>query len=363
MNEVLLTVSGTIHPDIEEQIAAGQRPLADYVAMAQTFRADLLDYSAARKNSGRIGRLLGHLGGLDLLLAWTCFRERHSYRTIFTDGEQIGLPLAFLLKFLHRGVRPRHLMIAHLLSTRSKSLLLDFFHLQSHIDIFFVYSTWQQSFIKTRWAVPPERVVYTPFMVDAEFFSPNATKSADAPNINLNFNNRPLICSVGLERRDYPTLIEAVRDLNLQLVIAAASPWSKQDDTTRGQDLPPNVSVERFTQYELRELYANSHFMVMPLYDVSFQAGVTAILEAMSMKKAVIVTRTQGQTDVIDSGKTGLYVEPEDVNELRHAILHLLDHPTEAAIMGAKGRQAVLDKMSLTLYTKRLNNYLITNNV
>ncbi|MCJ7657726.1 MAG: hypothetical protein MUO67_01105 [Anaerolineales bacterium] len=115
-------------------------------------------------------------------------------------------------------------------------------------------------------------------MVEADFVSPSIVESTGNLDLGLTLNGRPLICSVGLERRDYPTLIEAVRGLDLQLVIAAASPWSKQADSTQGQDLPSNVTVKRFTQYELRDLYARSRFMVMPLYDVPFQAGITTIL-------------------------------------------------------------------------------------
>jgi glycosyltransferase involved in cell wall biosynthesis len=358
MNEVLLTVSGEIDPDIENQIAEGLRPMADYIAMAHGFEADLLDYTAARKQGGSIEKLLERIGGPNLLLAWTCFRERHSYKTIFTDGEQVGLPLAFLLKFLSRGIYPRHLMIAHILTTRPKAMLVDLFHLYTHIDIIFVYSTWQERFIETRWSVSSKQVVFTQFMVDSEFFSPVAAESIGNLDLDLNFNGRPLICSVGLERRDYPSLIEAVRGLDLQLVIAAASPWSKQGDSTQGQELPSNVTVQRFTQYELRDLYARSRFMVMPLYDVPFQAGVTAILEAMSMEKAVIVTQTLGQTDVIKDQQTGIYVQPGDVGSLRNAICQLLDNPTQAIRMGARGRQVVLGEMSLEHYTRRLNEFV-----
>jgi glycosyltransferase involved in cell wall biosynthesis len=358
MNEMLLTVSGEIDPDIEDQIAKGQRPQADYIAMAQAFGADLLDYSAARKKAGRWGRFIEHVGGPNLLLAWACFREREKYKTFFTDGEQIGIPFAFLLKFLNRGENPRHLMIAHLLSTRKKILLLDLFHLQTHIDIFFVYSTWQQSFIMERWNLSPERVIYTHFMVDTDFFSPSRADSAGELDLGLRVNGRPLICSVGLERRDYLTLIEAVRGLNLHLVIAAASPWSKQADSTQGQDIPKNVTVRGFTQYELRELYSRCLFLVMPLFDVPFQAGVTAILEAMSMEKAVIVTRTKGQTDVITDQQTGLYVPPGNVDSMRDAICRLLDQTDQASMMGVNGRQIVLEEMSLKRYTQRLIGYV-----
>ena len=173
MNDVLLTVSGVIDPDIEGQIARGERPQADYVAMAQTFGADLIDYAAARRQAGLLGKLLEKIGGANLLLAWVCFRLRKKYRVIFTDGEQVGLPLAFLLKFGSLGKRPRHLMIVHILSVGKKMILMDWFKLQSHIDVFFAYSTWQKRFIEERWGVPPERSVFTPFMVDADFLRQN----------------------------------------------------------------------------------------------------------------------------------------------------------------------------------------------
>ena len=96
----------------------------------------------------------------------------------------------------------------------------------------------------------------------------------------------------------------------------------------------------------------------MPLYDVPFQAGVTAILEAISMEKAVIVTRTQGQTDVIIDEVTGLYVEPGDPNGLRAAIRRLLDHSNQATTMGVTAHQVVLDEMSLERYAIRLNSYI-----
>lgn len=353
MADVLLTVSGTIDPARPAQVAAGQRPAADYFEMAAAFDADLIDYPAARKEAGRLGRWLEKLGGPDLVLAWACFRRRAAYKVIFTDGEQVGIPLAGLLKFFGGRRRPKHLMIVHVLSVRKKEVFFDYLGIQSHVDTFFVYATAQKQFIQDRWHVPPERVVFTPFMVDSHFFSPQAVPGRTE-------GERPEICAVGLERRDYPTLIEAVRGLDVHLIVAAASPWSKQADTTAGQDIPPNVTVQRFNQHELRQVYADSRFLVMPLFDVDFQAGVTAILEAMSMERAVICTRTAGQTDVIAEGQTGLYVSPGDVRALRAAIVRLIDHPDEAEAMGRAGRKLIEDEMSLDCYVDRLSAYVRT---
>ena len=163
-----------------------------------------------------------------------------------------------------------------------------------------------------------------------------------------------MIASAGLEFRDYATLLDAVRGLDLQVILAAASPWSKRADTTQRREIPENVTVRRFNLLELRRVYAESLFVVVPLYNVEFQAGVTTILEAMAMGKAVIVTRTPGQTDVVIQGETGLYVPPGDAGALREAIGRLLDNPAEAARMGANGRRVIEERMSLDKYVAGL---------
>lgn len=350
--DILLTVSGSIPDDIQAQVEQGQRPETDYMALARALPADLLDYPSARKAGGWIGRLLEKLGGKNLMLAWACFRLRRQYRVIFTDGEQVGIPLALMLKLFGGQQKQRHLMIVHILSVGKKMAFFDILGIQSHIDTFLTYSTWQKQFIETRWAIPSERVVFTPFMVNTDFFAP---EQAREPNAYRDAGDRPMICAVGLEYRDYPTLLEAVRGLDVHVIIAAASPWSKRPDTTADQAVPDNVTVRRFSQYELRQVYAASRFLVMPLYNVTFQAGVTALLEAMAMEKAVICSQTPGQTDVVVEGETGLYVPPGDVPALRAAICRLIDQPEEAERMGRSGRKRVMESMSLDCYTRRLS--------
>lgn len=353
MAPVLLTVSGVIPADIEAQIASGKRPRADYLELARAFDADLIDYATARHSI--VGRAIARAGGPDAALAWACYQRRGRYQVIFTDGEQVGIPLAGLMKYAAlSGRSPHHLMIAHILSVKKKMLFFDLLGVQSHIDRFFVYSTWQEHFTETRWRLAPDRVIFTPFMVDSRFFAPERVTPVPT--------SRPLICSAGLEARDYPTLLDAVHGLDIDVTIAAASPWSKRSDTTEGRQLPANVTVRRFSQYDLRQLYADSRFVVMPLFDVDFQAGVTAILEAMAMGRAVICTHTPGQTDVIVDGETGLYVPPGDPRALRQAIERLLADPQEAERMGRAGRHRVEQSMNLDHYVERLSRYVPVRN-
>ena len=163
-----------------------------------------------------------------------------------------------------------------------------------------------------------------------------------------------MICSAGLERRDYPTLVRAVEGLDVEVVIAAASPWSKRSDSTKEVDIPDNVRVESFDLFGLRELYARSQFVVMPLDNVDFQAGITTILEAMSMARPVICTRTPGQCDTVTDGETGQYVTGGDAEELRRSIVDLLDDSERRDTLGRNARDWARREADIAVYAERL---------
>ena len=345
----LLTVSGVIAEDVREQIDTGKRPRADYLELARSLNADILDLAGARAAAGAVAASIERIGGAWLVLAYACWKLRKRYKAIVTDGEQVGLPLAALLK-LTPGVRPRHLMFVHVLSEPKKMLFLDRFGVDSCIDRFLTYSSYQQQFIQQRWGLAPHRVLRIPFMVDQQFFSPE--------KVTPRTGEKPLICAVGLERRDYVTLLKAVENLDLQLVIAAASPWSRREDGMAGQSIPGNVTVRKFTQYDLRQLYADSRFMVMPLEDVKFQAGITAILECMAMAKPVLCSRVVGQTDVIVADKTGRYVAPGDAAALRAEIERMLAAADETASMGRNARKLIESEINLDRYAELLTSIL-----
>jgi glycosyltransferase involved in cell wall biosynthesis len=342
---VLLTVSGIVDADVADRIAGDQRPLPDYVAMADAMDADILDVAEARRRTGRVGRLVERIGGPAALLAWTCFRERRSYGAVFTDGEQVGLPLALLCRLTAR--RPfAHVMIVHILSVPKKYRLYRAFRLGRYVDTMVVYSTAQRHFVRDALGFPGDRVLLTPFTVDTAFFAPGRVESRPGP--------RPVISSAGLEFRDYPTLMQAVRGLEARVVIAAASPWSTRPDSTAGAEVPDNVEICRLGFVDLRQLYADSDLVVMPLYDTDFQAGVTTILEAMAMGKAIVCSRTRGQTDVVVDDENGVYVEPGDPSELRTALEGLLDDPARARRLGEAGRDLVVRACDVKVYAHRL---------
>ncbi len=358
MSDVILTVSGSIDPLVVEQAQQKARPRLDYLGLARALQAELFDYQGTQRTAGLWGKAVAKIAGRNALLAWSCFSRRNGATTIISDGEQVGIPLALLLKWLGRGSRDvRHVMIAHAISARKKAFFFDWLRVASHVDTFLVYSSAQKQIIETRFGVPAERVVLIPFQVDTQFYSAEAAAAAPSEESQA-VGPLPLICAVGLERRDYRTLLRAVDGLPVRLVITASSAWSKQVNTAEGETIPSNVTVRTFSYAGLRQLYQDAAFMVMPLLDVDFAAGVTAILEAMAMGRAVICSRALGQTDLVSDGETGVYVDVGDVEQLRAAITRLLDDPAEAHRLGHNGRTLVRERMSLERYVERFEALL-----
>jgi glycosyltransferase involved in cell wall biosynthesis len=190
--------------------------------------------------------------------------------------------------------------------------------------------------------------------VDDEFFSPDAPDLTGPQDLSS-----PLVVSAGLERRDYGTLIEAVRDLPLNLVIGAGSPWSHE--SFRGSDLnslPSNVLVESYTPTEMRELYRKAAFVVVPVKPSLRSCGISVVLEAWAMSRAVIATRTSGLMDYVTDGTSGIFTEPFDVAGLRIAICDLIEQPQRAADLGRNGRDIVASDRNLTRYVHRITAIL-----
>ena len=330
--KTLLLIPSVVKPRGED--AAPPQPTMDYHALAAALggaqgAVDLLDYSALDQETHLVVRLTRRWAGRDAALAVAAFLRQSRYDAIFSNGENVGIPLALLLKLTTR--RPGHVTIGHRLSAGKKRAFFTLLQAHRQIDTIFLYAQSQIDFAEDRLGIPADKLRLIAFHADDHFYRPQS----DAPAADTD-----QVCAAGLEWRDYPTLLEAVADMpDLRVRLAAASPWSKHRDETADRALPPHVEARRYAYHELRDLYAESGFVVVPLYENDFQAGVTTILEAMAMGKAVIATRTTGQTDVLTEGETGLTVPPGDVVGWRDAIQRLR---TDAALRARLGRNARL---------------------
>jgi len=334
----LLLIPSVAKRGVEQDVAANLHPTMDYFALQSRLGADLVDYGLVQADTHPLVRAARRIS-LDVALAVLGYVRADRYDVIFSNGENVGIPLAALLML--RSRRPAHVLIGHRLSAAKKKHPLRM--LKSRMDGIFVYAEPQRAYARDVLGMAESTLHTIAFHADTKFYHPT-------PEITPERR----ISSAGLELRDYPTLIEAVRGLDIDVRLAAASPWSKRKNETENRELPPNVHARAYSYRELRDLYSSSLFVVVPLYDTDFQAGVTTILEAMAMGKAVIVSRTRGQRDVIEDGVNGVYVPPGDPVALRAAIEQLLASPQRAAALGANARKTIVERMSLDLWADKI---------
>jgi glycosyltransferase involved in cell wall biosynthesis len=189
--------------------------------------------------------------------------------------------------------------------------------------------------------------------VDQVFYSPRSIEE-------------DMICAVGAEMRDYATLKEAVLGTSIRCHIA--SDHVRVPGRLRilndhrlplrmiGDETDAQITQGRMTLLELRNLYARSRFVVIPLLPSDTDNGVTCILQAMAMGKPVICSRTRGQVDVIQEGVTGLYVPPGDAVALRQAILSLWNDPQRASQMGRSARAYIEKYHTLEMFTSTVRS-------
>ena len=111
-------------------------------------------------------------------------------------------------------------------------------------------------------------------------------------------------------------------------------------------------------QAGLRQLYRRAEVVVVPVIESGMPAGITTLLEAMSMGKAVIVTETSELRGVVQHGETGLVVKPGDVREMRAAIRSLMASPSTRQIFGSAARKVAVERYDVNVYAASLARQL-----
>lgn len=164
-----------------------------------------------------------------------------------------------------------------------------------------------------------------------------------------NNTNRKTILSVSylinrkgidLNLKAFALLINKYSDLKYQII---GDGPEKNRLKKLAADLGINNRVEflgRLAHKEVLKHMAKADIFSLPSWNEGF--GVVYI-EAMVQGKPVIGCKGEGIEDFVEHGKTGMLVEPKDVDSLVQTIDYLLSNPDEARAMGERARKLVLE--------------------
>lgn len=94
---------------------------------------------------------------------------------------------------------------------------------------------------------------------------------------------------------------------------------------------------------ELARRIASATAVVLPSFEESF--GNT-MAESLAVGAPLITSRVGSIPEIVQDGRTGWLVPPNDPAALAEALQQVLDHPVQAAERGARGRQDMLERFS-----------------
>lgn len=142
----------------------------------------------------------------------------------------------------------------------------------------------------------------------------------------------PFIISMGSAQRDYVTLFESLRQLNIKTIVVAAP------HAVKGLQIPSCVSIKcGLSREQCQELCQKARLSVIPISNQTTASGQVTLVEAMRMGRPVIATRCMGTEDYIIQGETGILTEFKSVDSLTNAIQTLWNDANLREGLGKQG--------------------------
>ncbi len=334
MVDALMVVSCAVDADLRAAVAGGSRPRPEFLLLEEIHGFTLLDWSQLR------GPVARRSGRTSLDHAREAVRRMEQHGLLFTDGEHVGLPAG--LGMIASGRRRPHLMLGHHLTAGAKRPLLRLLGRRSGISRVLTHSLQQIEGGRRLMGRRGPEFAYIPYAVDLEFWRPDGGAE------------EALVLSPGREHRDHATLAAALATVDARVFVTGASAHSQAAHSVGPAGWPANFESGRVTYPALRDLYSRASVVVVPLLPCDFPAGITAVLEAMAMGKAVVVTGNRDHAQMFEPGRHALLVPPGDPDALRAAVAGLLADPDRRAEIGHHARALAAERHGLEAYAERL---------
>ncbi len=177
---------------------------------------------------------------------------------------------------------------------------------------------------------------------------------------NLNIQSPKVVGMVGAfqQRKDYDTYIKAackIAEQRKDVTFLAIGGGNNLESCKKL--VPPQLKAQIIFTGMLPNVES-----VLNIFDVAVlctntkvhQEGISnSILEYMFFGKPVVATAGGGTNEIVFDNKTGLLVEPYDIDGLVQAITTFLDQPEYAHKIGQNARQLVFSNFSLDIMKEK----------
>lgn len=236
----------------------------------------------------------------------------------------------------------------------------------SMCDRILTVSDFMKNYLSTEKGIKWNKIDVLPVGIDTDVFKP--VKSKEQAKKELGLGGFKVILFVGRKCPEKgPQMIVKALPLILKripdalAVFVGADYWHGVKSTTFTESLrlrAKKLKVDNHVVFKgrvpedvLRCYYNAADAYVMPaLWNEPFG---TVLIEAMAYEKPVIATTMGGIREIISSGKNGILVDPNNLEELVDAVANTLTDVEYAELLGKNGRKTVQERYSYKIVARR----------
>ena len=199
-------------------------------------------------------------------------------------------------------------------------------------DLIVYWSSNQQAIYTDLLRVPEERLMFVPFGVEDSFYRPASSRTTER-----------YLFSAGLDKgRDYPTLIEALNEIDMPVRIAAP------ERAFKGLRLADNIEPLRgvWGRDYLDQLSNATAVVIASCPEIAYPTGQTVILNAMATGVPVVATDTLPLRDYLRHEENALLAPPRDPAGLRAQVFRLLEDSALGHGLAKNGLEDVRERFN-----------------
>ncbi len=275
---------------------------------------------------------------------------------VFSTVDVLGIPLVFLKSI---GILKPTLVYAtiglfeRLPQLKNKTYFTKILHRLFHsVDRWISYGWSEYCQVKSCFFdnQSKNRLFFIPFGVNCEYFKPR--------KIDVMYD----VVSIGGDvNRDFSSLVKfAFRNPSVRIKVITNDFLANRDFQVR----PDNIDLLIDVPFNNLLYHFNSAKIVaLPIHENSYSGATTTLLQAMSMEKAVVVSKVgaiEHGYDFADQINL-LFSIPNDYCDFERALQSLLSDTCKADLIGKRAREHVNTNLRWDQFVKRLNDALICN--
>lgn len=252
------------------------------------------------------------------------------YDLIVSHGMQSGVVVSLCRRFFKTKAKHIVFDIGSFNSAAESGGALKLMQFASKsIDGLIYHTSSQRGYYERFFPWLVDKSQFIRFGTDLEFFDPSALSDAED-------RNKYILC-VGYAKRDWNTLVKAYQQLDTDVKLRLVGHVDEAFSNIKGVEQIPFVPIN-----ELIKQIFNARFCVLPLESFNYSYGQMTLMQQMALGKCVIAAKVPSLVDYIEDGKTAVFYEAKDTEDLSKKICLFLEDAGLCDRIATDGKQYLL---------------------